>query len=85
MSYLNYYHFMVNIKKMSNKLRMGFNSIEQEESFSLAFRYLNRNMLIMDPAKGKYCQHYTFTDLRLYYLNYDRENNCYKCPIEGCN
>jgi len=25
----------------------------------------------MDPARGKYCQHYSFSDLRLYYCGYD--------------
>jgi hypothetical protein len=39
----------------------------------------------MDPARGKYCQHYSFTDLRLYYLGYDPETRLYKCPILGCN
>ena len=42
-------------------------------------------MLIIDPARGKFCQHYAFTDLRLYYSNYDPQNNLYKCPIAGCN
>jgi hypothetical protein len=39
----------------------------------------------MDPARGKFCQHYAFTDLRLYYANYDDENNVYKCPVPCCN
>lgn len=38
----------------------------------------------MDPARGKYCQHYAFTDLRLYYQNYDPITRLYKCPIPGC-
>jgi hypothetical protein len=38
----------------------------------------------MDPARGKYCQHYTFTDLRRYYMGYDSITNLYSCPFEGC-
>ncbi len=36
----------------------------------------------MDPARGKNCSHYEFTDLRCYYMNKTNDNN-YKCPI--CN
>ena len=35
----------------------------------------------MDPARGKNCQHFAFTDLRLYYLSYNPKSNLYTCPI----
>ncbi len=85
LSYLNYYHFRINLKKMSNKHRITFNSTKSEEAFPLTFQIGNRSLMIMDPARGRGCQHYSFTDLRLYYLNYDPETNTYKCPIEGCH
>ena len=42
-------------------------------------------MMIIDPARGRYCEHHAFTDLRLYYTNYNEEMNLYTCPIAGCN
>ena len=47
------------------------------------FRLHGREYLIMDPARGKYCQHYAFTDLRLYYANYDPTTRLYNGPIAG--
>lgn len=66
---------------MTNKNRVTFNTNSKEEIFPLSFPLLNRNHIIMDPARGRLCQHFAFTDLRLYYLNYNSENNTYKCPI----
>jgi hypothetical protein len=69
--YLNYYHFRTNLRRMTTKLRVGFSPSQNEEVFSLSFRLLGRNLMITDPARGRYCQHFAFTDLRLYYLSYD--------------
>lgn len=83
--YLNYYHFRTNIKKMTTKQRVGFTSTHSEESFALSFGLIGREMMIMDPARGRYCQHFAFTDLREYYLNYDPSTNLCSCPIQGCS
>ena len=83
--YLNYSHFRLNVKKITNKNRLTFHPNTYEEVFPLTFSLSNRQLLIMDPARGKYCQHYTFSDLRLYYLGYDSQTKLYKCPIPDCN
>lgn len=84
LKYLNYYHFRTNLKKITNKERLTFYPTQQEEEFPLNFNMLNRKIPIMDPARGRYCQHYAFTDLRLYYLNFDPADRTYSCPIPGC-
>lgn len=74
----------MNLKKITGKNRLNFYPFNNEEKISLSYTLNNRNYLITDPARGKYCQHFEFTDLRLYYLNFDRESRLYKCPIKGC-
>lgn len=69
---------------MTNKNRVAFNPTEKEEIFPLSFNFQDRNLLIIDPARGRYCQHHAFTDLRLYYLNHNPENNTYQCPVPNC-
>lgn len=69
--YLNYYHFRINLRKTTNKTRIMQYPHLKEERFSLSFNINQFHTLIMDPARGKYCQHSRFTDLRLYYRNYD--------------
>jgi hypothetical protein len=51
--------------------------------FPLSFDFNNCKFVIMDPARGRNCLHYEYTDLRMYYLN-KVELNTYKCPIKGC-
>jgi hypothetical protein len=34
----------------------------------------------MDPARGKNCSHYEFTDLRVFYLNRVSQSS-FRCPI----
>ena len=74
----------MNLKKMTNKNRLTFTFLGQEESFPLTFTFLNKKLLIMDPARGRFCRHYTFTDLRLFYESYDEETGLYACPVAGC-
>jgi hypothetical protein len=72
---------------MANKNRISFYLNLKEENIPLSFILpnSNRELFIMDPARGRSCQHYSFTDLRLYYQSYDAETNMYRCPIPGCN
>ena len=40
--------------------------------------------MIRDPVRGKNCHHYSFTDLRLFYMNKAKQSNfknIYICPI----
>ena len=83
--YLNYYHFRTNLKRMSGKQRIPCTHLESEESFPLSFIIFGRKTMIIDPARGRYCDHHAFTDLRLYYLNFNSQTNLYSCPIQGCN
>ena len=82
--YLNYYHFKTNLKKTTTKDRIQQYPLKDEEFFSLNFTINGQTQLIIDPAKGRNCQHAQFTDLRLYYQTYDPELRLYSCPIEGC-
>ena len=84
LEYLNYYHFRINIKRMTTKERVEFMSMKDQEEFPLSCIYSSREIMIIDPARGRYCQHYAFADLRLFYLSYDKEKNVFRCPIEGC-
>jgi len=58
-----------NLKKIHTKKRNKFNDMLDYEKFPLTFDFWGRKILIMDPARGKNCSHYEFTDLRSYYLN----------------
>lgn len=58
-----------NLKKVTTKKRNKIYNIFKEEIFPLSFQFNNREFVIMDPARGRNCLHYEYTDLRLYYLN----------------